>query len=692
MPKIRSVNFRALLYSRLPLWVAVALFSLQGVRADSYTYPQLVARLTNLQRLAELPPPGETVSLASGYNRSSRYDEVHDQYMNWEAKNDGTGVVRQEGDESVLADLQGPGCIWRLSAASAGPGHVKIYLDNSAEPAVDLPLADYFSGQVEPFNRPNLVYDLRKEVDPTLGFDNYTPISFQKFCKIVADKNWGKAYQVTYTQFPTGTVVPTFQMKLPLEDAAALNHANEILGQCGQPPTAQPDERTDGIAVHTGAGQTSQVAELSGAGAITALRVKLDLPKDPEAQRTLLGQLTMTITWDDEPTPAVWSPLGDFFGYVGGAIPFKSLPVGLLEDGTFYSHWYMPYGTKARLVVGNDAPRAVDMTWQITHTVLTQPIASQARFHAKWYRDAFLLDRPDRQPDWTLLTTHGRGRYVGTHLHGWNALASLWGEGGERFFVDGEKFPSSFGTSMENYFGYARRSAALFSKPYHDQIQNENNENHFNDNRWHVSDAVPFQSSFDSYLSKASPNLRYTHYAAEAFWYLAAGGTDAYAAVPVADRVGWWDTPPIFRELGVIEGESLLALNPSASRLSVVNTRGSGDLYSGGHELQWNPKEEEKTLSLKFPVAVSGKYRLIVRYDIRHDHGQGIVQLSVDGKPIGSPLVLFGPASVLSPATELGAIELTTGLHDLGVEFLQKNDPGKGAYLGLDYIKLVPAP
>ena len=686
------MSFRALLYGRLPVWGILALFMVHEVRADGYTYPQLVQRMTNLQQLAELPPPGETLSLASGYNRSSQYDDTHDQYLNWGARNDGTGIVRQEGDESVLADLHGPGCIWRLSAASAGPGHVKIYLDGSAEPTVDLPLADYFSGQVEPFNRPNLVYDLRKEADPTLGFDNYTPVSFQKSCKIVGDKNWGRSYQITYTQFPAGTVVPTFQMKLRPEDAAALDHANEILGRCGQPPSPPPDETTQGIAVHAEAGQTAKVAELSGAGAITALKVRLDLPKDPEAQRLLLGQLTMSITWDDETTPSVWSPLGDFFGYVGGAIPFRSLPVGLLEDGTFYSYWYMPYGTKARLFVGNDAPQGVDMTWQITHAPLTQPITSLARFHAKWHRDAFLPDRPDRQPDWTLLTTRGCGRYVGTHLHGWNALASLWGEGGERFFVDGEKFPSSFGTGSENYFGYARRSAALFSKPYHGQIQNENNENHFDDNRWHVSDAVPFQSSFDGYLAKASPNQRYTHYAAEAFWYLAAGGTDAYAAVPVADRVGWWDAPPIFREPGVIEGESLLALNPSASRLSVVNTRGSNDLYSGGHELQWNPKEEEKSLALKFPVAAPGKYHFIVRYTIRHDHGQGIVQLSVDGKPIGSPQVLFGPASVLGPPTDLGVIELTAGLHGLGVEFLQKNDPGKGAYLGLDYIKLVPAP
>lgn len=32
-----------------------------------------------------------------------------------------------------------------------------------------------------------------------------------------------------------------------------------------------------------------------------------------------------------------------------------------------------------------------------------------------------------------------------------------WGEGDEKFFVDGEKFPSSFGTGSEDYIGYAWR-------------------------------------------------------------------------------------------------------------------------------------------------------------------------------------------------------------------------------------------
>jgi hypothetical protein len=69
------------------------------------------------------------------------------------------------------------------------------------------------------------------------------------------------------------------------------------------------------------------------------LKVRLALPDDAETRRVLLRQLAISIVWDDDKDAAVWSPLGDFFGYVGGASPFQTLPVGLLEDGTFCAYW-----------------------------------------------------------------------------------------------------------------------------------------------------------------------------------------------------------------------------------------------------------------------------------------------------------------------------------------------------------------
>jgi hypothetical protein len=658
----------------------------------TYTYPDLVRRMTDLRLLATLPPAGEKTLLASSYDRRSRYDAAADKYIDWAANDDGSGVERKEGTDSVMMDVQGPGCIWRTWSATAGPGHVKIYLDGAAEPAVDLPFAAYFDGKTAPFNRPNIVYIPSKAAR---GFDNYTPIPFEKSCKIVGEKGWGNYYHFNYTRFAAGTVVPTFAMKMPPADSAALDEADAVLGRCGTvPPIGGTDVNLSSLRV--GPGKTAKVLELPGTGAVTLIRVKLALPADPEAERNLLRQLTISIRWDGETAPAVWSPLGDFFGYVGGADRFKSLPVGVVDKpgdpagtATFYCNWYMPFANGAQIEVGNDGPAAVAMDWETRHEIPAAPVSSLARFHAKWHRDAFLPARADRAPDWTLLTTQGTGRFVGTHVHGWNPRGQWWGEGDEKFFIDGEKFPSTFGTGSEDYFGYAWSSTGHFSRPYHNQILNENNAGHFDDNRWHVSDSVPFGTSFEADIEKYFSNDRPTLYAAEVYWYLNAGGVDPYQPVPVTDRVGYWIRPPVYRASDAIEGESLQVIGKPEHRARAQQMQDFGNGWSGESQLFWTPARTGETLELRLPPQKAGKYQLIARYTLAPDYG--IFQVNFNGTDIGKPIDLYGPAVKANAEIDLGVVTLPDGEPTFKLTVTGKNAASRGYYFGLDYLKLVPA-
>src|SRR5690349_13335402 len=81
---------------------------------EAFTYVELVKRLTGLEHLAVLPDPGETTRQWSSYDRASRYDPQTDQYIGWDANGDGGGIIRKEGSQSVLAEMEGPGCIWRI--------------------------------------------------------------------------------------------------------------------------------------------------------------------------------------------------------------------------------------------------------------------------------------------------------------------------------------------------------------------------------------------------------------------------------------------------------------------------------------------------------------------------------------------------------------------------------------------------
>jgi hypothetical protein len=331
------------------------------------------------------------------------------------------------------------------------------------------------------------------------------------------------------------------------------------------------------------------------------------------------------------------------------------------------------------------------MKWEVSHAALDQPLASLGRFHAKWHRDAFPPQRRDRGVDWTLVTTQGRGRFVGTHLHGWNPRGDWWGEGDDKFFIDGEKFPSSFGTGSEDYFGYAWSSAGHFSRPYHNQILNENNAGHFDDNRWHIPDSVPFQTSFEGVLEKYFLNDRGTLYAAEAFWYLDAAGTDPYPAVPVDQRIGYWVRPTVFQEPGVIEGESL---QPDPKPDQPYNAQGmflyNPTGWSNEHQLTWYANAVGQVLTLDVPVPKSGKYELIAHFGKARDYG--IFQLNFNGADVGQPIDLYSAPTVPSDLVSLGQVSLVEGKTPLKVTVTGKNDASSGYKFGLDYIKLVPAP
>jgi hypothetical protein len=206
----------------------------------------------------------------------------------------------------------------------------------------------------------------------------------------------------------------------------------------------------------------------------------------------------------------------------------------------------MPFDKRAIMELANDGRQPRTVTCTIVHAPLTRPMETLGYFHARWHRDADL--DPRRPIDWTLLTTTGRGRYCGVMLYVWNPLGSWWGEGDEKFFIDGEPFPSTFGTGSEDYFGYAWCSNHLFNRAYHNQtVSVENNGcankapadsgGHISNNRFHITDNVPFHESFEGAIEKYFSNDRLTRYACVAYWYQSPPMAAAPPLPPVDERL-----------------------------------------------------------------------------------------------------------------------------------------------------------
>src|ERR1035438_1624115 len=83
--------------------------TLTAASSVSYSYVDLVGRLTNLEQLAQLPTAGETSAEWTSRDRSSTYDSGTGQYLNWGANNDGDAIIRTQPDGgAVLAEMSGP--------------------------------------------------------------------------------------------------------------------------------------------------------------------------------------------------------------------------------------------------------------------------------------------------------------------------------------------------------------------------------------------------------------------------------------------------------------------------------------------------------------------------------------------------------------------------------------------------------
>lgn len=74
----------------------------------------------------------------------------------------------------------------------------------------------------------------------------------------------------------------------------------------------------------------------------------------------------------------------------------------------------------------------------------------------------------------------------------------LRGEGDEKIYVDGEGFPSLFGTGTEDYYGYAWSGTTPFSRAFHALTRAEGPgfAGRSAINRFHVLDALPFARDF----------------------------------------------------------------------------------------------------------------------------------------------------------------------------------------------------
>jgi len=623
----------------------------------TYTYAALLRKLVDLDGLPYLVE-GEECDQFSSYDRRSRYDEATGEYVAWDANGDRGHYIRYDAQagEDVMAEMKGPGYINRIWSANP-QGNIRFYLDD-AEP-IELDFNELFSGKVEPFRRP-LVWQRRV----VLGGDNpasdcYLPIPYQKSCKVTSvridpSQSVSQYYHIGYTTLPAGTKVTTFSLQLSDEDKAVLAEVCGKLFNCGWDP--QPKELFwERKIVNVQPGQSVVMHEIEGPAIVNQIKGKVTTA----AERSIGRKVLLKVYWDDETEPSVWAPFADFFGQSFGASPYASLPLGM-EIGNWYCYWRMPFRGKAKFVVTSQAKRPCLVALDVGFEKVKELPPNTAYFHAKWRRE-----RECSTFDYPFLECIGRGRFLGAAQFIDNVHGGWWGEGDEKIYVDGEKFPSFFGTGSEDYFGDAW-GIRHFVNPYHGCSLPDPVGRQQSCYRWHVIDSVPFRTQFKITIENYSATEKVRNdYASMAYWYQMKGGTDFFKPVSVEERL------PLAKVYvpGAIEAEKLFKPDSLPGGSSVVDDTDLPTDLSGGAGLKIVGKAGD-SLVLPIPVGKTDVYA--VEAAMAKGVPQAAVQLLSKGKVIGDKL------------------KMREGTNEITLKFTEPAPGQTTCEIIVDYILLVP--
>ncbi len=231
-----------------------------------------------------------------------------------------------------------------------------------------------------------------------------------------------------------------------------------------------------------------------------------------------LRRIVLRMYWDGEEQPSVEVPVGDFFG-TGFQYKQYITPFVGMSSGGYYSYFPMPFQKSARVEVVNQTGQEINsFYYQIDYQKLSDPLESDiAYFHANWRRDV----RTTAKENYLVLDAAGEGHFVGLNMNMQSYHGGLqFLEGDEMVYVDGESYPSIYGTGTEDYFTsgwYFNRGE--FAAPYHGLILKEDSLGRIAAYRFHILDTIPFKQSLRFTIEHGHGNHLANEMSSVAYWY-----------------------------------------------------------------------------------------------------------------------------------------------------------------------------
>lgn len=311
-------------------------------------------------------------------------------------------------------------------------------------------------------------------------------------------------------------------------------------------------------------GETRSIAYAEGPGIIKHIWITI---ASGEPQH--LKKIVLRMYWDDEESPSVETPIGDFFGLgLGKYFLYESRFLSVGSQRALNSYFEMPFKKSARITVTNEGEQAIDafyynIDWE-KHASLPE---NTAYFHAQyrqatptqgWTTDWNYNGDPDinnkqntsGDNNYILLEAEGKGHFLGvTHSLVQNQ-GDWWGEGDEMIFIDGEEKPRIHGTGAEDYYlgawcyGGCGISPFGNDKPTFAYLDYGNPLNGGDDRgaqwmvyRYHAESPIVFNKSIRVTIEHGHANHRSDNYYTVAFWYQIGPHAPNPPLPPVEERI-----------------------------------------------------------------------------------------------------------------------------------------------------------
>ena len=543
--------------------LTITLFASKPGDAAQVTTKTMLDDMVSLEKLARSFPDGTKMVQFSSYDRKS--DGTDKTNISWWANADIGQYIRGEktsrGYEYVMAEHNGPGAIVRMWSANPGGRLWRIYIDGADEPEIEFSGKDLLGGEVKPWGK---AFSERR----AMGANFIFPIPFSKSIKVTVahrdDKEGSKGpmmyYHVDLLLFNEETDVKPFSMKEMKGLQTKIDEVAQIISNPDKMKIRE-DEKHE-IAISLASGASGELIKLSGQKAIQ--KIEFTIKSGPGALDEILGKTLFNINWDDEKGSAVNVPLGDFFGTSPGANDMESLPVSVKEtqDGAMLTaRWVMPFKENAVITFTNQSSKRLNLEAEIIASTWEWGDDS-LYFNVGWRESNNIKTRP--WSDMRMVSVNGEGNFVGLQQNVRNPMEYFWwGEGDEKIYVDGEDFPSIFGTGTEDYFGYAWCVQYIkFTHAYHgvslptkeplavaqvtpfpfvwEAISNSTPQKAVvSQYRWHVLDVIPFNESFVFDMEIWHHRNTSIDVNATAYWYAAKNSTSDAETPDLSKREVW---------------------------------------------------------------------------------------------------------------------------------------------------------